>query len=85
MYKIALGIFIGGGLPAILMLFLPRKKVYGCGEKLGVIASKLLRQKLGKPGENAMETTLVDFMNGLEAGLQKDNERKIEKLNHNIL
>ena len=83
MWKIALGIFLGGGLPAIIALFLPRKKVYGLGEKLGIMASRLLRQKLGKPSENAIETTVIDFASGLMDGLRKDNERKVKSLQNN--
>ena len=80
MWKVVLGIFLGGGLPAIIALFLPRKKVHSLGEKLGIIASQVFRQKLGKPSENALETTIIDFVHGLEEGLRKDNERKIKSV-----
>ena len=83
MWRVVLGIFVGGGLPAIIALFLPRKKVYALGEKLGIMASRLLRQKLGKPGENAIETTMIDFASGLMDGLRKDNERKVKSLQNN--
>ena len=75
MWKIALGIFLGGGLPAIIALFLPRKKVYALGKQAGVIASKFLRQKLGESGENAIETTAIDFANGLIEGLRENNKK----------
>ena len=76
MWRIVLGIFIGGGLPAIIALFLPRKKVYALGKQAGVIASKFLRQKLGEPGENAIETTTIDFVTGLMEGLRENNKKK---------
>ena len=75
MWRIVLGIFIGGGLPAIIALFLPRKKVYAWGRQMGIIASKFLRQKLGEPGENAIETTAIDFANGLIEGLRENNKK----------
>ena len=75
MWRIVLGIFIGGGLPAIIALFLPRRKVYALGKQVGVITSKFLRQKLGEPGENAIETTAIDFVTGLMEGLRENNKK----------
>ena len=75
MWRIVLGIFIGGGLPALIALFLPRKKVCALGKQAGVIASKFLRQKLGESGENAIETTTIDFANGLIEGLRENNKK----------
>ena len=75
MWRVVLGIFIGGGLPAIIALFLPRKKVCTLGRQAGVIASRFLRQKLGESGENAIETTAIDFVTGLMEGLRENNKK----------
>jgi len=78
MTKILIGVFLGGGVP-VLALLLPRKKVFAYGRKVGILCSKILRQKLGKPSENAIESTVIDFLHGVEEGLRLDNERKEKK------
>lgn len=74
------GLLLGLGLnllPIIIAFALPRKKTTVFGKNIGIILSKLFRQKLGKPMERAIETTLVDFCDGLMVGLKEDNDKKI--------
>ena len=66
---IGLGVAVA---PMIVTMLLPRKKTRALGRKIGRLVSKFLRIKLGK-GENAVETTLIDFFDGFEEGLREDN------------
>jgi hypothetical protein len=73
----ALTTFVVGLLPLIIAFTLPRKKTVAYGRKVGIVLSKIFRQRLGKPMENRLETTIIDFMDGVEVGLKEDNDKKV--------
>ena len=71
------GLLVGGGiaiLPVLLSFILPRKKTTELGKKVGRILSKIFQQKVGEKAENAIESTIGDFCNGLIEGMNEDDK-----------
>lgn len=82
MNGIILGVLIpvaAAAIPAIIGFALPRKKTYAWGLAIGKFCSTFLRQKLGTAGgqtvENRFQTTIADFIEGLNAGLDQDDTK----------
>ena len=60
-----------------LPFVLPNKIVKACGLTLGTTLTTVLRQKVGKPGEEVekwFQGTLAAFMSGLNDGLDSDDK-----------
>jgi len=68
-----LGLIAGPLISALIIAFLPRKRVYNFGYFCGKKASTWLRQKIGKQAEKRIESTLFDFTSGLIDGLKSNN------------
>uniref|UniRef100_A0A6M3KW06 Uncharacterized protein n=1 Tax=viral metagenome TaxID=1070528 RepID=A0A6M3KW06_9ZZZZ len=62
----------------ILAFALPNKVVRGAGVTIGVVISKVLRQKAGKGAGEKVESyfqgTLASLMDGINEGLDRDDK-----------
>ena len=81
MKEILIGIGISSIAPMLLALVVKNKMLYKVCKRTGKTLSAILRTKLGRKLENAIELTIISALDGWITGMRDDNLSQIVRKN----
>lgn len=81
MKELLIGIGISSIAPMLLALVVKNKMLYKVCKRTGKTLSAILRTKLGRKLEGAIEQTIISAMSGFKDGLREDNLVQVAKKN----